>query len=110
MTTAMTACQALKEKKTTLPAVSGSKIACTAMKIHLFMSCLGSVRPHPTTSTTNKSHVPRPTPAASGRVLQKLRGHDDDVTSISWCPELTSLLSFEQDHLLVSASKDKTLR
>ncbi|XP_043214778.1 gem-associated protein 5-like [Amphibalanus amphitrite] len=48
--------------------------------------------------------------AASGRVLQKLRGHDDDVTSISWCPELTTLLSFEQDHLLASASKDKTIR
>ena len=49
-------------------------------------------------------------PAASGRVLQKMRGHDDDVTSISWCPQLTTLLSFEQDHLLASASKDKTIR
>ncbi|XP_037087595.1 gem-associated protein 5-like [Pollicipes pollicipes] len=38
--------------------------------------------------------------AAGGRILQKMRGHDEDVTSISWCPELNTLLSFEQDHLL----------
>lgn len=45
----------------------------------------------------------------NGSILYKLRGHDEEVVSLSWCPSDINVLSTEctRDLLLASGAKDK---
>lgn len=45
----------------------------------------------------------------NGSILYKLRGHDEEVVSLSWCPTDINVLSTEstRDLLLASGAKDK---
>lgn len=48
----------------------------------------------------------------SGTINWKLRGHDVEVTSLSWCPSALNHLGenkTKKDHLLASAAKDKKI-
>jgi len=44
--------------------------------------------------------------SGTGRTIHKMRGHDEDVYSVSWCPKPTDSNIWR----LVSSSRDKTLR
>ena len=49
----------------------------------------------------------------SGRVLQKMRGHDEDVYGVAWSPASTGLVLGGQEHegwLVASSSRDRTVR
>ena len=45
----------------------------------------------------------------TGNILYKLRGHNKDITSLSWCPAATNVLenNEKKDFLLASGAKDK---
>lgn len=45
----------------------------------------------------------------NGSILYKLRGHDEEVVSLSWCPSDINVLSTDctRDLLLASGAKDK---
>ncbi|XP_025162758.1 gem-associated protein 5 [Harpegnathos saltator] len=47
----------------------------------------------------------------NGSILYKLRGHDDEVVSLSWCPSDVNVLStdYTRDLLLASSAKDKSV-
>ncbi|KAG8234130.1 hypothetical protein J437_LFUL007496 [Ladona fulva] len=49
----------------------------------------------------------------SGKVLHCLRGHDKDVSSLAWCPELGNILDEKDDHgktlVFASVCKDRVI-